>query len=254
MSPVQKELDDLQAYVDSKVVSPLSVYVPVCADIRSAEGCSAVAEAVRAQSERVLRVIVHNAGVNVPCKMMMQLNREEWSKVMDINMNGPLFLTQALYPLFPSTCVERNRILFMQTVAKMCTGLPNYGPYCVSKLGANGVALMFKEELSKANPPVYTATLVPGEVNTGMQEATAYSSSSGFPEHLVMHWRKLHETNQLLPPAVPAAFIEFVLCETSVDEFSQSEWFIYNKSHHDRWAREFSNISLEEPKGLGGDH
>ena len=36
--------------------------------------------------------------------------------------------------------------------------------------------------MPKGKTPVYCGTLIPGEVNTGMQEATAYSASSGFPE------------------------------------------------------------------------
>jgi len=104
---------------------------------------------------------------------------------------------------------------------------------------------------------VYTGTLIPGEVNTGMQEATAYSDSKGFPEHLVKHWRMLHETKQLLPPDVAGTFVTFVCLDTSPQEFgADKDWFIYDKFHHSRWATEFKSkgISIEEPKGLAGDH
>mmetsp|Transcript_13777 Transcript_13777/g.20798 ORF Transcript_13777/g.20798 Transcript_13777/m.20798 type:complete len:308 (-) Transcript_13777:264-1187(-) len=228
--------------------------VNVVGDIRDPKARAAVAEAVKATG-RTLRLLIHNAGVNTPCKMMMDLKEAEWARVMDINMNGPLYLTQALYPLFGEKDTEKNRILFLTTIAKMCTGLPNYGPYCVSKLGAFGVAKMFKEELPKAKVPVYCGTLIPGEVNTGMQAATAYSNSRGFPEHLVKHWRMLHETKQLLPPKVAGAFIEFVCLDTEKEEFcADKDWFIYEKSHHKRWATEFPNVKLVEPKGLTGDH
>jgi len=229
-------------------------FIGVIGDIRSEKGRKDVAEAVK-KTGKPLRTLIHNAGVNTPCKLMMDLKPAEWERVMNINFNGPLYLTQELYPLFGKDDTDNNRILFLTTIATMCTGLPNYGPYCVSKLAAKGVAKMFKEELPKAKVPVHTGTLIPGEVNTGMQEATAYSASSGFPEHLVKHWRMLHETKQLLPPKIAGAFIEFVCLDTTASEFgADKDWFIYEKSHHSRWATEFPNQKIEEPKGLAGDH
>eukprot|EP00467_Chlorarachnion_reptans_P002388 CAMPEP_0114512436 /NCGR_PEP_ID=MMETSP0109-20121206/14974_1 /TAXON_ID=29199 /ORGANISM="Chlorarachnion reptans, Strain CCCM449" /LENGTH=306 /DNA_ID=CAMNT_0001692119 /DNA_START=72 /DNA_END=992 /DNA_ORIENTATION=+ len=229
-------------------------FIGVQGDIRDPKGREAVAEAVR-KTGKPLRTLVHNAGVNTPCKMMMDLTPQGWERAMNINMNGPLYLTQALVGLFGKKDPEKNRILFLTTVATMCTGLPNYGPYCVSKLGALGVAKMFQEELPKRETPIYCGRLIPGEVNTGMQEATAYSASSGFPEHLVKHWRMLHETKQLLPPTVAGAFIEFVCLDTSAKEFGEDKnWFIYNNEHHARWATEFPNVKIVEPKGLAGDH
>jgi len=229
--------------------------VGVIGDIRDPKGRKAVADAVKATG-KPLRILVHNAGVNTPCKLMMNLKPAEWERALNINMNGPLYLTQELIPLFGRDNTDQNRILFLTTIAVMCTGLPNYGPYCVSKLGAKGVAKMLKEELPKAAVPVHTGTLIPGEVNTGMQEATAYSESSGFPEHLVKHWRMLHETKQLLPPKVAGAFIEFVCLDTSAVEFAaDKDWFIYDQSHHSRWAYpEFKDVKIVEPKGLAGDH
>jgi len=229
-------------------------FVGVIGDIRDSKSRAAVAAAVQ-KTGKPLRTLIHNAGVNTPCKMMMELDERSWGRVMDINMNGPLYLTQALYPLFGKTDTQKNRILFLTTIATMCSGLPNYGPYCVSKLGALGVAKMFKEELPKGKTPVYCGTLIPGEVNTGMQEATAYSASSGFPEHLVKHWRMLHETKQLLPPKVAGAFIEYVCLDTPVEKFgADKNWFIYDKEHHKGWAGEFPDVSITEPKGLAGDH
>jgi len=253
MGPIQKELDDTMALAKSEDVK--GEMIPVLADIREDSGRKAVADAVKSTGKD-LRVLIHNAGVNTPCKKMMDLSPAEWDRVMNINMNGPLYLTQELYPLFGKADTDKNRILMLSTIAKACTGLPNYGPYCVSKLGAYGIALMLKEELPEGSTPVYTSTLVPGEVNTEMQKQTAYSSSSGFPEHLVKHWRMLHETNQLLPPAVPGAFISFVTCDTTPQEYHDNEWFVYDDWHHERWAQGFAadGVEIKEPVGLFGDH
>eukprot|EP00468_Gymnochlora_sp_CCMP2014_P007246 CAMPEP_0167752364 /NCGR_PEP_ID=MMETSP0110_2-20121227/7098_1 /TAXON_ID=629695 /ORGANISM="Gymnochlora sp., Strain CCMP2014" /LENGTH=292 /DNA_ID=CAMNT_0007637973 /DNA_START=295 /DNA_END=1173 /DNA_ORIENTATION=- len=253
MGPFEKELEDTKAKADAAGLK--GEMIGVVGDVRYPEGSQAVVDAVKATG-KTLRVIIHNAGVNTPCKPMMELSREEWDRVMNINMNGPLYLTQALYPHFGKTDTDKNRILFLSTIAKACTGLPNYGPYCVSKLGCYGIALMCKEELPGAETPVHVSTVIPGEVNTEMQRQTAYASSSVFPEHLVKHWRMLHETDQLLPPKVPATFIEFLCTDTEPKEFQENEWFVYDNWHHSRWAKHFEaeGVKIEEPKGLFDGH
>jgi len=223
------------------------------ADLCQVDGRKAVAQAVRACGIS-LRILIQCAGVNTPCKPMMELDEKEWSRVMDINMNVPLYLTRELYPFFGVDDTDKNRILFMQTIVRECTGLPNYGPYCVSKLGAYGIAKMFQQELPQASPAIYCGTLIPGEVDTEMQKNTAFHHSAGFPDHLVQHWRRLQEQGKLLPPEVAGAFIEFVTCDTTPQEYQSREWFMYDADHHKRWATEFPHINIVEPKGLFGDH
>jgi|ERR1711998_37398 len=251
MGPFANQLEETTALVDKMKLK--GTLMTVKGDIRSPEGRKGVYEAIE-KSQKTLRVIIHNAGVNTPCKNMMDLKEAEWNRAMDINANGPLWLTKDLLPLFGKEDTEKNRVLFLTTIAKTCKGLPSYGPYCVSKLMAYGIAQMFREELPKGKTPVYCSTLIPGEVNTEMQRITAFSHSSNFPDHLVKHWRMLHETNQLLPTAVPGAFAEYVTVDTPAKEFQNTDWFVYDKYHHAKWAGEFSNVKIVEPKGLTEDH
>uniref|UniRef100_A0A7S3ZEU2 Ketoreductase domain-containing protein n=1 Tax=Lotharella globosa TaxID=91324 RepID=A0A7S3ZEU2_9EUKA len=228
--------------------------IPVVADSTSEEGRQGVADAVSKLKEDkgfVLRGLIHNAAVNTPCKKMMDLDQDEWLKVSDINVNGPLFLTQKLYPYFGKTETDKNRVMMLSSVARTCSGLPAYGPYCVSKLSFYGLHLMFKEEMSKGVTPVYSASLIPGEVDTEMQRQTAYGQADGtFPEHLVQYWREIQESGQLLPPEVTGAFMEYVLIDTAPTEYGDDEWFIYDKKHHKDWAYEFPDVNIVEPQGL----
>ncbi|GAB5358532.1 hypothetical protein AAMO2058_000466400 [Amorphochlora amoebiformis] len=200
--------------------------IPVVADVTEEKGRQAVVDAVEklAKGGATLRGLVHNAAVNTPCKRMMEIPQDEWLKVTDINVNGPLFLTQKLYPLFGKDNPERNRVMMISSVARTCTGLPAYGPYCVSKLTFYGLHLMFKEEMTEGKNPVYSASLIPGEVDTEMQRATAYGQDDGvFPENLVKYWREIQESGQLLPPEVTGAFMEYVLCDTVTSIFHLSK-------------------------------
>eukprot|EP00471_Norrisiella_sphaerica_P007414 CAMPEP_0184487126 /NCGR_PEP_ID=MMETSP0113_2-20130426/9289_1 /TAXON_ID=91329 /ORGANISM="Norrisiella sphaerica, Strain BC52" /LENGTH=380 /DNA_ID=CAMNT_0026869313 /DNA_START=93 /DNA_END=1235 /DNA_ORIENTATION=- len=223
----------------------------VSADVTSDEGRQKVAEEVRELStkkNKVLRVLVHNAAVNTPCKKLMDLTTNDWAKVNSINVAAPLFLTKSLLPLFGKNSTELNRVMMLSSVAKSCEGLPSYGPYCITKLATFGLYKVMREELTRGEIPVYPAALIPGEVDTKMQRETAYENTDRFPKKLIKYWQMVQETGQLLPPRVSGAFMEYVLCDTSPEEYTKSEWCVYDKDHHRNWAYEFPNVKIEEPK------
>eukprot|EP00471_Norrisiella_sphaerica_P007067 CAMPEP_0184491018 /NCGR_PEP_ID=MMETSP0113_2-20130426/19438_1 /TAXON_ID=91329 /ORGANISM="Norrisiella sphaerica, Strain BC52" /LENGTH=321 /DNA_ID=CAMNT_0026875189 /DNA_START=388 /DNA_END=1353 /DNA_ORIENTATION=- len=224
----------------------------VGADVTCQEGRDKIVEKVmqlRDEKGAVLRTIVHNAGVNTPCKPMMEISEKEWNFVNSVNVNGPLFLTQALRSLYGTTETEKNRLILLGSVARQCKGLPNYGPYAITKLTLYGLNLMLQEELPDSEHPVQVASLIPGEVDTDMQRETAYNSADAFPDHLVEYWQKIQETGQLLPPEVTGAFMEYVIFDAPPENFPE-EWFIYDESHHKDWAYEFPDVDIVEPEGL----
>lgn len=66
-------------------------------DVSTVEGCKAIAAAV-AEREPKLDILINNAGAawGAPFE---EFPESGWDKVMDVNVKGPFFLTQALYPL-----------------------------------------------------------------------------------------------------------------------------------------------------------
>lgn len=66
-------------------------------DVSTVEGCKAIAAAV-AEREPKLDILINNAGAawGAPFEEFPEAG---WDKVMDVNVKGPFFLTQALYPL-----------------------------------------------------------------------------------------------------------------------------------------------------------
>jgi NAD(P)-dependent dehydrogenase (short-subunit alcohol dehydrogenase family) len=65
-------------------------------DVSSVDGCKALAAAFAAHEEK-LDILVNNAGAawGGPFEDFPEVG---WDKVMDLNVKGPFFLTQALYP------------------------------------------------------------------------------------------------------------------------------------------------------------
>jgi NAD(P)-dependent dehydrogenase (short-subunit alcohol dehydrogenase family) len=66
-------------------------------DVSTVEGCRALAAEI-AERESRLDILVNNAGAawGAPFEEFPEAG---WDKVMDVNVKGPFFLTQALYPL-----------------------------------------------------------------------------------------------------------------------------------------------------------
>lgn len=66
-------------------------------DVSTVEGCKALAAAI-AERETKLDILINNAGAawGAPFEEFPEAG---WDKVMDVNVKGPFFLTQALYPL-----------------------------------------------------------------------------------------------------------------------------------------------------------
>lgn len=70
--------------------------IPLPMDVSTVEGCKALAAAF-AERESKLDILVNNAGAawGAPFEDFPEAG---WDKVMDLNVKGPFFLTQALYP------------------------------------------------------------------------------------------------------------------------------------------------------------
>lgn len=70
--------------------------IPLPMDVSTVEGCKALAAAF-AEREAKLDILVNNAGAawGAPFE---DFPESGWDKVMDLNVKGPFFLTQALYP------------------------------------------------------------------------------------------------------------------------------------------------------------
>lgn len=80
--------------------------IPLPMDVSSVEGCKALAAAL-AEREPKLDILVNNAGAawGAPFEEFPEAG---WDKVMDLNVKGPFFLTQALYPLLKAAATKAH--------------------------------------------------------------------------------------------------------------------------------------------------
>lgn len=145
-----------------------------------------VAERIATQYGR-LHALVHNAAITGPLTPIEQYPPLEWMRVMQVNLNGPIMLTQACLPLMRHD--GDPRILFIgddQTRAY-------WGAYGVTKAAIDALAVVLGEELG-GRTPIRVDTIRPGPMRTDLRAAA-------FPGELP------HEV-----PAVDAAVERVIAC------------------------------------------
>lgn len=194
----------------------------VTADIATEAGRAAVEAAV---GERPAAILVHNAAVLTPVGPLARVDAAAWRQAMEINLNAPLFLTQALLPR-----LHGGRILHISSGAAR-SPLAGWGAYCVSK----AAFYMLYQMLNTEHSDVATGSVRPGVVDTPMQELIRSQDAADFPA--VERFRQLHQSGQLRSPAEVANFIGWVLTETSDPAYRQHEWDINDPAHTLEWQR-----------------
>ncbi|GAB4185966.1 MAG: YciK family oxidoreductase [Calditrichia bacterium] len=109
-----------------------------------------------------LSVLINNASI---LGMLEKLDRYPpltWKKVMDINVNGTFYLTQALYPFLKESTMPQI-ITMSSSVGK--EPRVKWGAYSVSKVAIEG----FTQILAEENPEFLIYTINPGGLPTRMR-------------------------------------------------------------------------------------
>jgi benzil reductase ((S)-benzoin forming) len=172
--------------------------------------------------------LVHNAHSHEPLGLLKDITLEEWRAQQIVNVEAPLFLTQALL-----THLKGGRILNISSgyAHYPCPGI---GSYCVSKAALFMLYLCLRDELQELDITVGSA--MPGIVDTPMQESLRSTSKDKLP--LVKSFIGFKEKNKLIPPAIVADFLKWLLFETNDDEYSDNEWDIGDTTHHSKWLKD----------------
>ena len=138
-------------------------------DVTSAEDRARVLSEVEARFGG-LNVLVNNAGVAPKVRAdILEAGEESYDWVMNINLKGPYFLTQAAAnwmirqqqadPVFEGCIVNVSSI--SATVAS-----PSRGEYCISKAGVSMATRLWAVRLGEFDIPVYEVR--PGVIRTDM--------------------------------------------------------------------------------------
>ncbi|MGR9107879.1 MAG: SDR family NAD(P)-dependent oxidoreductase [Gammaproteobacteria bacterium] len=121
----------------------------------------------------VLHGLLHNAAAFAPLGPVDNIQAQDWSKVMHINLTAPFLLTRALLDLLRRS---RDGSIVFTSDSSARKSAAYWGPYGVSKIALEGFAKILANELESA-AMVRVNTLVPGPVDSPLRR-TAFPAEN----------------------------------------------------------------------------
>ncbi len=109
-----------------------------------------------------LDILVANAGINIR-KPPEDYAPEEWQRIMDINLNGPFYCAQAVYP--PMKSQGGGKIITIGSMASIF-GLPFASAYASTKGGIVQLTRVLATAWAKDN--IQANTILPGWIDTDL--------------------------------------------------------------------------------------
>lgn len=195
------------------------------ADVATEAGREAVAATV---GERSLTALVHNAGVLEPVAPLAEVTLGEWRHSQAVNVEAPLFLTQALLPRLGD-----GRVLHVSSGAAH-SAYSGWGAYCTGKAALHMLYQVWSLELAERG--IAVGSVRPGVVDTPMQALLRQQRRENFPA--IDKFLDLHAAGKLEDPQEVAGFIAWLLLDVGADAFARSEWTFTDPEQQAIWRRD----------------
>jgi NAD(P)-dependent dehydrogenase (short-subunit alcohol dehydrogenase family) len=168
---------------------------------------NSVASMARQTTERfsTIDVLVNNAAVIGPIRLLEDADFEAWEKAIDINLNGAFFCARAVVPAMARQGGGK--------IMSISSGLgqmpyPRFCAYSVSKAGIIQLTLSLSEELKGMN--IQVNAIDPGVMNTRMQEEIRALGPSVLGKSVHDHFVEYKEKGHLRDPGEVAALAVFL--------------------------------------------
>jgi NAD(P)-dependent dehydrogenase (short-subunit alcohol dehydrogenase family) len=155
-----------EALIETIELSPADAQQSLAAfpcDLGQPENISATARAILDRFGRI-DVLVNSAGNNIPRRSLSELTRDDYTRVMDANVNGVLYLVQAFLPAMrqkgAGTIVNVGSEAGKQASAKAGAA------YVVSKFGLTGLTQTINAE--ERSNGIRASCVFPGDIDTDL--------------------------------------------------------------------------------------
>ena len=162
-------LEQAQAVVQEIIAAGGSAQA-VAFDVADAAVCGAALEGILADGP--IQVLVNNAGIHDDA-VMPGMRAEQWSRVIDVSLNGFFNVTQPL--LMPMIGKRWGRIINLSSIAAI-TGNRGQTNYAAAKAGLHGATKSLALELASRN--ITVNAIAPGIIATPMSE-------DAFPKEMI---------------------------------------------------------------------
>lgn len=115
------------------------------------------------QKYGAMDIVMNIAGIAI-WGAVDKMQHEEWKKVIDVNLMGPIHIIESFLPKMIEEKKGGNLVNVASAAALF--GLPWHGAYCASKYGLRGLSDVLKHDLKRHKINVHL--VCPGAVNTGL--------------------------------------------------------------------------------------
>jgi len=123
-------------------------------------------------------VLINNAGIHMD-NILLRMKSEEWTKVMDINLNGPFHLTKAvLKDMVKNKC---GRIINISSISGT-DGNKGQGNYAASKGGLLALTKSLAKEVGRRN--ITVNCIAPGLIETDMTAHLSDTVKKGYLDRI----------------------------------------------------------------------
>ena len=210
-----KLVDDLIAKINSMNLPSSPKTTPCKVDLSNPDGPNQIISTLNTWlgPGSHIDILVNNAAVEV-VKPLGQISIPDYEKVYNLNIRGPILLTQALLPrLNPA---GNNRIINIGSVGARC-GFASLGLYCSSKAALEGLTRCWAAELggdgttvNQVNPgPVQSEMLdnIPKEIVDMQKKQTPLQNRLGTVEEIarIVAWLASEESSWITGQVLSAS-------------------------------------------------
>lgn len=131
-------------------------------DITDPQTAKEIVEIIKNEFDKKVDILVNNAGITKD-KLMIKMTPEDFSKVIDVNLNGAFYMTKEISALMIKQ--RSGSIISMSSVSGL-KGNPAQVNYSASKAGLVGMTLSAAKELGRRG--IRVNGIAPGFIETEM--------------------------------------------------------------------------------------
>lgn len=134
---------------------------PLKCDVTDPEQAQKIEEQIIQKHERI-DILVNNAGI-YPQKPFLEITKEDWNKVMQVNLNGVFHCIRAVLPKMVQQ--KYGKIVNIASIAGAVVGFPNLVHYSASKAAIAGLTKSLALEIAQYG--INVNAIAPGAIDVG---------------------------------------------------------------------------------------
>jgi NAD(P)-dependent dehydrogenase (short-subunit alcohol dehydrogenase family) len=184
----------------------------VCADIADLSQHARIIDSAEALGGHV-DVLVNNAGISVAQRGdVLDVSVESFDRVLDVNLRGTFFLTQAVARRMLETPSPNARSIITISSINAIIASPDRAEYCLAKTALSMMVKIFALRLGEAGIPVYE--IRPGVIHTDMTAKAKEKYDRMIDEGLspIRRWGEPDDIGRTVA-ALACAELPFVTCD-----------------------------------------